>query len=183
MKTLINVMLAACLFAWGVAKSDQTNPELDELFQLLQTATDLEEARVLSDQIWFNWYQHDDDEVTRLMELGETSLRRGQLKEAVQIYSRVIELDQQYAEGWNRRATTYYMMGRYVESTADVVATLALEPRHFGALSGQGMIYMRLDNSEKAIEYMEKALEVNPHMVGVQETIEILKKQQQDETI
>ncbi len=183
MKFLINLMLAACLFTSGIASSDQTNPELDELFQLLQTATDLEEARVISDQIWFNWYQHDDDEVTRLMELGETSLRRGQLKEAVQIYSRVIELDQKFAEGWNRRATTYYMMGRYVESTADVVATLALEPRHFGALSGQGMIYMRLDNSEKAIEYMEKALEVNPHMLGVQETIEILKKQQQDETI
>ena len=183
MKFLIKLMLAACLFTSGIANSDQTNPELDELFQLLQTATDLEEARVISDQIWFNWYQHDDDEVTRLMELGETSLRRGQLKEAVQIYSRVIELDQQFAEGWNRRATTYYMMGRYVESTADVVATLALEPRHFGALSGQGMIYMRLDNSEKAIEYMEKALEVNPHMLGVQETIEILKKQQQDETI
>jgi len=183
MKSLINLMLAACLFTWSIAKSDQTNPELDELFQLLQTATDLEEARVISDQIWFNWYQHDDDEVTRLMELGETSLRRGQLKEAVQIYSRVIELDQKFAEGWNRRATTYYMMGRYVESTADVVATLALEPRHFGALSGQGMIYMRLDNSEKAIEYMEKALEVNPHMLGVQETIEILKKQQRDETI
>ena len=99
MKSLINLMLAACLFTWGIAKSDQTNPELDELFQLLQTATDLEEARVISDQIWFNWYQHDDDEVTRLMELGETSLRRGQLKEAVQIYSRVIELDQQFAEG------------------------------------------------------------------------------------
>ena len=183
MKFLINLILAACLFTSGIASSDQKNPELDELFQLLQTATDLEEARVISDQIWFNWYQHDDDEVTRLMELGETSLRRGQLNEAVQIYSRVIELDQQFAEGWNRRATTYYMMGRYVESTADVVATLALEPRHFGALSGQGMIYMRLDNSEKAIEYMEKALEVNPHMLGVQETIEILKKQQQDETI
>ena len=183
MKLLLNTFVAAFMFLAATVQGDQRNPELDELFQLLQSATDMEEARVISDQIWFNWYQHDDDEVTRLMELGETSLRRGQLKEAVQIYSRVIELDQQFAEGWNRRATTYYMMGRYVESTADVVATLALEPRHFGALSGQGMIYMRLENSEKAIEYMEKALEVNPHMVGVQETIEILKKQQQDETI
>ena len=182
MKLLFTTLLAA-LLVMTAAHGDQRNPELDELFALLQSAADSEEAQAISRQIWANWYQHDDAEIERLMASGETALRRGRLKAAAAIYSRVVKRDPEFAEGWNRRATTWYLMGRYAEATADVAATLALEPRHFGALSGQGMIYMRLNNPDKAIEHMAKALAVYPRMPGVRETMETLKQQRRDAVI
>ena len=156
--------------------SDQNNPELDELFRLLHEATSPAEASVLSRQIWHNWYQSDNQEIEALMRQGEISMRSGKLEQAVEIYSRIIDIDPGFAEGWNRRATVYYMMGEYQFSTEDVVATLKLEPRHFGALSGQGMIYTRLRQVDRALEYYQRALEVNPHMTGVRISIEAIKK-------
>jgi hypothetical protein len=72
-----------------------------------------------------------------------------------------------YAEGWNKRATVLYLMGRFKESEADVMKTLELEPRHFGALSGQGLIKIALQDWTGAIYFLESALKINPHMHGV----------------
>ena len=110
-------------------------------------------------------------------------MQKGKLDEAADYYSRIIEIEPDFAEGWNRRATIYYMMGEYQLSTSDVMETLQLEPRHFGALSGQGMIYMQLMEKELALEYYEKALDVNPHMTAVKQSIEFLKKLIEDEVI
>ncbi len=183
MRRVLQLMALVLVCGSAPSWSDQNNPELDELFRLLHEVTSPAEASVLTRQIWQNWYQSDNKEVEALMRQGEISMRTGKLEQAVEIYSRVIDIDPGFAEGWNRRATVYYMMGRYQSSTADVVETLKLEPRHFGALSGQGMIYTQLRKIDLALEYYERALEVNPHMTGVRISIEAIRKYLQKEVI
>lgn len=180
-------MLKICTLAFSLlaitTQADQTNPELDELFELLQSTEDLNEAGTLTREIWKNWYQSDNEDITRLMEAGEINMRRGLLAEAIDVYTEIIGIDPEFAEGWNRRATIYFLMGEYELSTQDVAETLQREPRHFGALSGQGMIYMRLHERELALKFYEKALEVNPHMLSVRQNIELIKKLLEDEVI
>lgn len=103
-------------------------------------------------------------------------MRRSDYGDAVSIYTRVIAIDPDFAEGWNRRATIYYLMGEYDLSTQDVEKTLALEPRHFGALSGQGLIYLRQEKPARAVEYFRQALDVNPHMRNIRHNLESLEK-------
>ncbi len=183
MRRILQLVALILICASAPSWSDQNNPELDELFRLLHEVTSPTEAAVLTRQIWQNWYQSDNKAIESLMRRGEVSIRSGELERAVEIYTRVIDIDPGFAEGWNRRATAYYMMGQYQSSTEDVVETLKLEPRHFGALSGQGMIYTQLRKIDLALEYYERALEVNPHMTGVRVSIEAIRKYLQKEVI
>ena len=183
MRRILQLMVLILICGSAPSWSDQNNPELDELFRLLHEVTSSAEAAVLTRQIWQNWYQSDNQEIQALMRQGEISMHRGKLNQAVEIYSRVIDIDPGFAEGWNRRATAYYMMGEYQFSTGDVVETLKLEPRHFGALSGQGMIYTRLQKIDLALEYYERALEANPHTTGVRISIEAIRKYLEKEVI
>ena len=164
-------------------QADQTNSELDELFFLLQGSRNPSEASVLTKKIWQNWYQSDDPDIVKLLDMGAASMRRGELDDAVGYFSEIIEINPNFSEGWNRRATAYYMMGEFKLSTLDIAATLNLEPRHFGALSGQGMIYTRLNNRDKALEYYERALAYNPHLQGVKRTVDLIKKSIEKEVI
>ncbi len=168
------------LFLVAGALADQNDPQLDGLFTRLQATGDVNEAQVIIQKIWFIWYQHENREIEYLMEQGEVSMRRSDYEDAVNIYSRIISMDPDFAEGWNRRATIHYLMGEYDLSTQDVEKTLALEPRHFGALSGQGLIYLRQDKPEQALEYFRQALEVNPHMSNIRQNLESLEKETDD---
>ena len=164
-------------------QADQTNPELDQLFLLLQDSEDSSEAAALTRKIWENWYQTDDDTIKKLMEMGQLSMQQGKLDDAVKFFTKTIELQPDFSEGWNRRATVFYMMGEYELSTLDIAATLNLEPRHFGALSGQGMIYTMLNNRDQALKYYEKALQYNPHLPGVKRSVELIRKSIEKEVI
>ena len=125
--------------------------------------------------LWQVWSRSGDEEVDRLFELGveQMSARRGDL--AVETFTRVIERRPGFAEGWNKRATVYYLLGQYEKSLADCDEVLKRNPHHFGALSGYGMIYLQLDQPARALEYFEKALGVNPNLSSVSETVEALK--------
>ena len=156
--------------------ADQTDPELDALFARLLITDNQAEAVGITNRIWTVWRAHDDDQIMTLMSRGMRSMRAANLTKAVEHFSEVIRIDPQFAEGWNARATAYYNMGEYGLSTRDVKATLRLEPRHFGALSGQGMIYMALDNLDDALFFFERALDVNPHMHQLIPSIEKIKQ-------
>ena len=94
---------------------------------------------------------------------------------AVATFSQVIQRKPEFAEGWNKRATLYFMLGEYTKSLADCDEVVRRNPYHWGALSGYGMIYLQLDQPARALEYFQKALAVNPNLSRVEDTIEELK--------
>jgi tetratricopeptide (TPR) repeat protein len=96
-------------------------------------------------------------------------------EQAVETFSEIIRRKPEFAEGWNKRATVYYLLGEYQKSLADCDDVMKRNPYHFGALSGYGMIYMQLDQPAIALEYFERALRVNPNLESTRQTIEILK--------
>ena len=102
-------------------------------------------------------------------------MQHGQLEASIDTFSEVIRRRPDFAEGWNKRATVYYLVGEYRKSAADCDEVLKRNPAHFGALSGYGMIWLRLDEPARALERFEQALAVNPNLDSVRETIEGLR--------
>ena len=86
-------------------------------------------------------------------------------------------LEPDFAEAWNKRATVHYLMGDYVASVHDIQQTLALERRHFGALSGLGMIYEAIGRPSAALRSFEAALAINPHLDATRQRIEELRRE------
>jgi tetratricopeptide (TPR) repeat protein len=107
-------------------------------------------------------------------------MQAGQHDEAISILTQVVKTKPDFAEGWNRRATAYYLAGEYRKSITDCDQVLKRNPKHFGALSGLGQIHVKLENYEEALKWFRRALEVNPNMAGVEVNIhqveELLKK-------
>jgi tetratricopeptide (TPR) repeat protein len=114
---------------------------------------------------------------------GIQAFNKGALKDALRIFDSITNRAPDFAEGWNKRATVLFYMSAYERSKVDIARTLDLEPRHFGALSGLGMIHVRLGDLEAAASAMEQALEMNPHLDGMREQIEALRKQIRDREI
>lgn len=125
--------------------------------------------------MWSVWSRSGAEDIDRLFAIGVEQMSQRQLDAAVETFSRVIQRRPEFAEGWNKRATVYYLLGDYRHSLADCDEVMARNPYHWGALSGYGMIYMQLDQPARAIEYLERALAVNPNLDQVAQTIEVLK--------
>ncbi len=125
--------------------------------------------------IWSVWSRSGDETVDRLFAVGVEQMGQRQLEAAAETFSRIIQRRPEFAEGWNKRATVYFLLGDYGRSLADCDEVMARNPYHWGALSGYGMIYMQLDQPARAIDYLEKALAVNPNLDQVAQTIEVLK--------
>jgi tetratricopeptide (TPR) repeat protein len=125
--------------------------------------------------MWEVWSRSGDAAVDRLLATGveQMSAREGEL--AVQTFTEVIQRQPDFAEGWNKRATVYYLMGEYQKSLADCDEVMKRNPYHFGALSGYGMIYLQLDQPAKALDYFQRALKVNPNLDSINQTVEMLK--------
>jgi tetratricopeptide (TPR) repeat protein len=126
--------------------------------------------------LWLLWSRSGDAEIDRLMARGTEAMQAGRHSEAVGVFSTIIGRNPDFAEGWNRRATVYYLAGQYEKSIADCHEVLKRNPRHFGALSGMGQIYFQLEDYEKALAWYRRALEVNPNMLGVEMNIRLLEE-------
>jgi Flp pilus assembly protein TadD len=166
--------VATCVGISVPAAADQNDPRLEALLPALTTAP-TEAARVIERQIWAIWSKSGDQAVDSLMQEGIARLNEGNNDAALKLFNRVVELAPGFAEGWNKRATTLYAMGRFSASVQDIDKVLALEPRHFGALSGLGMCDIRLGKDREALLAFERAATVDPSLPGVQATIEKLK--------
>lgn len=118
--------------------------------------------------LWLLWSRSGNPAVDAMMALGVEAMQAGRHAEAIELFTQVIGNEPQFAEGWNKRATVYFLAGEYEKSIADCGEVLKLNPRHFGALSGLGQIYERLQRDDKALGWFRKALEVNPNLVGVE---------------
>jgi len=173
-------LTAAAVVALGAAPppsaAAQDDPRLDALFAELQLNLERARAREVTRQIWQLWTENDNAEVTARMTDAARAMSQRHFGGALRQLNRVVTLAPDYAEGWNRRATVHYMMGEYGHSIADVKKTLQLEPRHFGALSGLGLIYIALEQYAAALAALENALKHNPHLDGVKQNIEFVTR-------
>jgi tetratricopeptide (TPR) repeat protein len=159
------------------ACADQLDPRLEELFVRLQGVDDTDEAGQLERRIWRIWIATDDPEASRLMAEGTQAMALGRLKQARDRFDLLVALEPDFAEAWNKRATVHYLMGDYVASVHDIQQTLALERRHFGALSGLGMIYEAIGRPSAALRSFEAALAINPHLDATRQRIEELRRE------
>ncbi len=157
--------------------ADQTDPRLDELFTTLKTSQDAQELRETEAAIWDIWYDSGDDSVDTLMAEAADLVRTGDLAAAERRYSEVIDTLPDFSEGWNRRATIRYYQGDHEGSLADIERTLRLEPRHFGAIWGLGMILGAQGDFERAIVAFERLLEIKPNAPDARPRIELLKQE------
>jgi tetratricopeptide (TPR) repeat protein len=136
-----------------------------------------EQVRATAEEaLWAVWSRSGDARVDDLLKRGIAEMSAERLSEAIATFTRVIELKPEFAEGWNKRATVYYLAGEYRRSLADCGEVIKRNPQHFGALSGYGQIYLQLDQPDKALEYFRRALAVNPNLDGVQGMVEKLEE-------
>jgi Flp pilus assembly protein TadD len=157
------------------AQADQTSPELDSLFERLKTTSSTAEAAAMEAAIWTIWLHRGTAEVDRAMALGIAAMNEGAYRRALSHFDRMVRAAPDFAEAWNKRATVHYLMGNFDASVADIGRTLALEPRHFGALSGMGLIYDAIGNQTAAVKVWEKTLEIHSNMTGMKARIEELR--------
>jgi len=157
------------------AAAGQDDERLDYLFAQLKTTDDEVKAHVIEQMIWRIWIENGDPAVDQAMTDGIAAMASGDYPAALADFDTVVKLAPGFAEGWNKRATVYYLMKNYAASVADVERTLALEPRHFGALSGLGLIYLALGDDAAALKAFEAALAIHPHMSGVRERVRALR--------
>ncbi len=137
---------------------------LDRKFAALQAATNEAEATPLIAEIWSLWHTSGHPEVDDLMSKILSLAIFGQGAEAEALIDEVIHLKPDFPEGWNQRATLRYHQGRYAESLADCVEVLKREPRHFGALSGMGLIALAQGDEKGALAAFRRARAVNPFL-------------------
>ena len=125
--------------------------------------------------LWQVWSRSGDAETDRRLAAGIQQMSGGKIKEALHAFSHVIQRRPDFAEGWNKRATAYYLAGEFRKSLADCAEVIKRNPQHFGALSGYGQIYFQLGEYDKSLEYYRRALAVNPNMDGVQVNIRAIE--------
>ncbi len=175
--------LCCCLLFIPVANADQDDPRLEDLFLRLKSATSVDEVFPVENLIWEIWVEHADASINRQMLTGIQQMSNNALPAALATFDRLVQEAPDFAEAWNKRATIHFMMGNYPASEADIVQTLRLEPFHFGALSGRGLVLLALGQYETARNAFSAALEVNPNMPSVKNNIEELNAYLRGSTI
>ena len=181
MKLVKLIIFLFILFSLTSLKAQDRDFQLNRLFNQLKIK-DAALTNVTEQKIWEIWstHPHNKDLTNRLAE-GSSLVRNKQLSEAINIFTEVIDLDPKWAEAWNKRATVLYMIGDYKASQKDIDKVLELEKRHFGALAGQGLVNIKLENYEKAIESYKKAKEIYPTMqspgIMIKQIEELIKQE------
>jgi len=185
MKKLSLYVFLVLMFCGNVlAESKDRDIRLNQLFEQLKKSNNASLAFEIEMKIWNIWSTHPThDNLTQSLAKGSGLMSKGELEAAYKIFSTIIESTPDWAEGWNKRATVLYLMGRYQESLKDIDEVLKRESRHFGALSGQGLVHIKLKNYEKAIESYEAVQKIYPSISSAKVMIPQLKKIIKDEAI
>jgi tetratricopeptide (TPR) repeat protein len=164
----------------ALAQEPQREEQLDLLFGKLKDPALGAKSMSTEAQIWDLWMRAGTDQQNEALLKAASAMQFGSFKLSEQMLNQLLEVTQSNAEVYNKRATLYYLMGRYEESLADIVKVLELEPRHFGALSGRGMVYQRLGKPLEALAAYREALLVNPHLLGARIAVKQLEKLEPD---
>ena len=183
MKKLLYIFLF-CIFSNLSLADDNHQKKIDLLFNQLKNPADFEKSKEIEAKIWELWVTHPKEKsLTSLLADGSFYMNQNKLKTAYDTFTKTIELDPSWAEAWNKRATVLYLMGKYELSQNDIDKVLSLEERHFGALSGQGLVQSALKNYQLAIDSYIEAHKIYPAMESPIIMIERLKKLINNETI
>ena len=156
--------LLACLSHVTVA--DQTDSRLPDLFDALASAPNAATAQTYESQIWHLWIVVDEPKAKAALDRGIGFMNLGDFRSAITHFDAVVEHAPDFAEGWNKRATAYYLAGDHARSMQDIERTLRLEPRHFGAISGMGLIFMAREDFKAALDAFELVLKIHPFAAG-----------------
>ncbi len=180
---LKTIIVLFSLLSAAPALADQKDARLEDLFSQLLAAPGPAEAQIIEGAIWHIWGQSDDGAVRALMEDGVAAMSRRDYRRALSRFEQMVAIAPDFAEGWNKRATVHYLMGNYSASLEDIVRTLELEPRHFGALSGRGLVYVALEDEQRALNSFEEALAIHPNLVSAAVNAEALRKSLREKQI
>jgi tetratricopeptide (TPR) repeat protein len=147
---------------------------LDFLFGALKAAPDAETGKAIEERIWALWFASGSDTADLLMSRIKTAVEAKELDLAVELLDAIVEIKPDYVEAWNRRATVHFLKKDYGRSLADIRQVLAREPRHFGALSGLGLIMQELGEEKRALEVFRRAIELHPHIERIPDLVKAL---------
>ena len=175
------LILLFYLFSQTSSFSNDRDIRLKQLFNKLKINKS-EVASIVEKEIWKIWCTHPTDaKLTARLEEGSKFVRNQKFVKAIEIFTEIINFDQNWAEAWNKRATVFYLIGEFEKSQNDIDKVLAIEGRHFGALAGQGLVNIELKNYEKAILSYEQAKEIHPSMqipeIMIRQIEELIKQQ------
>ena len=155
------------------AYGDQNDPQLDDLFLALQASPSETQAANLELEIWTRWGNHPDDPLAnQQMKKGIQLMNSGHLDAAEVVFSRIINSHPNFAEAWNKRATVRFFRGNDTGSASDILQVIKREPRHFGALSGLGMVRVRTGDLEGALKAYKAAQRINPYLPQIEAIID-----------
>ena len=170
-------MIAVAITVPVAACADQNDPQLDDLFIALQASPSETQAANIELEIWTRWGDHPYDPfANRQMKKGIELMNSGDLGAAEDVFSRIINSHPDFAEAWNKRATVRFFRGNDTGSASDILQVIKLEPRHFGALSGLGMIRVRAGDLEGALKAYKAAQRMNPYLPQIEAIIDQLGK-------
>jgi tetratricopeptide (TPR) repeat protein len=163
------VMIALCVAAGSTASATdpgaaQRTARLNELFAELQSTKDEDRGRSVTAGIWQLWMKSGRDDIDKLTQEAVAYMAAGALTTARGVLDSIVAQAPEYAEGWNKRATLLFMMHEHALSLKDIDKVLSLEPRHFGALAGQGLIHIAAERWKEALSSMRRAVAVNPFL-------------------
>jgi tetratricopeptide (TPR) repeat protein len=158
-----------------VARGDRTH-NLDFLFGALKLAPDDTTAKAIEERIWALWVVSRSDTANLLMTRVKTAIEAQDTDLAIELLNAIVKIKPDYVEAWNRRATLYYMKKDYGHSIADIREVLKREPRHFGALSGLGLIMQDIGDDKQALEVYRRALAVHPRLQRIPEVVKTLQE-------
>ena len=165
--------LVFLLFTFSL-KADQNDTRLEYLFDILSKTENNIQINEVTSRIWDIWHETNDPSIEEDFYRGLESMRMGDLIMSVVFFTRVIDKNPNFAEGWNKRATVYYMLGKFDASMMDIHETLKLEPRHFGAMDGMGLIFIHLEQFDQAIDIYDQMLKIFPNNSSTKQKKEML---------
>ncbi|MFK8081997.1 MAG: tetratricopeptide repeat protein [Granulosicoccus sp.] len=171
------VLLLMSVLSISISFADQKSAQLPGLFDELKTASDSLEASRIEAMIWQQWFVAPDADSAKLMSSISQAMEGADLAVALGYSDQLVDSHPEFAEAWNRRATLHYMLGNNAASVADIRQTISLEPRHFGAISGLGLIFLREQNFEAALEAFEKVLSISPASDSAQRSVDRVRQE------
>lgn len=158
------------------AQHGDKTQNLDRLFAALKAAPDDESAKYIENRIWAIWLASSSDTANLLMGRAKTATDGNDFDLAIRLLNAIIDIRPDFTEAWNRRATVYYTKKDFGRALADIREVLAREPRHFGALSGLGIILQEMGDEKHALDAFRRALAIHPHLERVPELVKKLSE-------